>query len=552
LSNDFINKLFFMDHLAGMRQMLPDNSIDAIVTDPPYGFGNGKRPGFMGKEWDRTVPGIDVWREALRVLKPGGHLLSFFGTRTYHRGVVNIEDAGFEIRDQLGWLYSQGFPKSMDVSKAIDKAAGAERPVVGEKKLWGHNAGSGAGSFSKNKYEGQTGIQRTEPITAPTTPEAQQWDGWGTALKPAWEPIVLARKPISEETVAANVLKWGTGAINVDKCRVPAEPGEYDIRHYINEDCFQNKTPKKSNFQVKPQPTGRFPANILHDGSEEVLDMFPDSNGQQGDIRGTEPSLPMKNVYGNYSGRIPVEKRGDTGSAARFFIQCRFSEGDICDNANTVENILSRQERVENFVLKLVAIEQCQEDKQLRDMIIPFMNVIRISLKSNEESVITMIHSTGSRCLHGLARMIMEKLSHNPVKYAEIQKLINTMMIIQNLLNIDGFVGNIISNAMLHSMVRGEKVYVNRFKYCAKASKLERGYGNTHPTVKPLALMRYLCRLVTPPGGIVLDICAGSGTTLIAAWLEGFKMCGFEDDPDSYQIAVKRMAEAFKQERLFA
>jgi len=187
---------------------LPGNSVDSIVTDPPYELG------FMGKSWDSS--GIaynqELWAQCLRVLKPGGHLLAFSGSRTYHRMTVAIEDAGFEVRDQIMWIYGSGFPKSLDVSKAIDKAAGAEREVVGIKSV-GIKNGAAGGSH-------EYGLKASEvDITAPATSEAQQWQGWGTALKPAHEPICVARKPLTG-TVASNVLEWGTGALNIDGSRV--------------------------------------------------------------------------------------------------------------------------------------------------------------------------------------------------------------------------------------------------------------------------------------------------------------------------------------------
>lgn len=197
---------------------LAENSIDAIVTDPPYQLG------FMGKKWDSSgiSYNVGVWRECLRVLKPGGHLLAFGGTRTYHRMVCAIEDAGFEIRDSIHWLYSSGFPKSLDVSKAIDKAAGAEREIVGSKKLGG-NAAQSFNEKSGKLYAANTnsvGVKPIEvPLTAPATDDAKLWEGWGTALKPAHEPIVLARKPL-QGTVANNVLEHGTGALNIDETRV--------------------------------------------------------------------------------------------------------------------------------------------------------------------------------------------------------------------------------------------------------------------------------------------------------------------------------------------
>jgi hypothetical protein len=196
-------------------QELPDCSVDACVTDPPYGLR------FMGKAWDYDVPQAEVWREVLRVLKPGGHLLAFAGTRTQHRMAVQIEDAGFEIRDMIAWLYGSGFPKSLDVSKAIDKAAGAEREVVGvthrTRGICGEMAAAVRCSVCGKTRNGTS--CKCDPDNGPATPEAQRWDGWGTALKPALEPITVARKPL-QSTVAANVLEHGTGAINIEGCRV--------------------------------------------------------------------------------------------------------------------------------------------------------------------------------------------------------------------------------------------------------------------------------------------------------------------------------------------
>ena len=197
------------DCLDVLRTM-PDCSVDAVVTDPPYGLA------FMGKRWDYDVPSVDVWAECLRVLKPGGHLLAFAGTRTQHRMACRIEDAGFEIRDMIAWVYGSGFPKSLDVSKAIDKAAGAEREVVGSKlgRPGMAKDGSNQRQWAAEALLGEKRLLSTD-ITAPSTPEAQQWSGWGTALKPALEPITMARKPLAG-TVAANVLEHGTGALNVE------------------------------------------------------------------------------------------------------------------------------------------------------------------------------------------------------------------------------------------------------------------------------------------------------------------------------------------------
>jgi len=203
------------DCLKVMAAMEP-NSVDAIVTDPPYGLE------FMGKEWDHGVPGIHFWTEAIRVAKPGAHLLAFGGTRRFHRLACAIEDAGWEIRDTIMWVYGSGFPKSHDVSKAIDKAAGAERDIVCQDR-YAKNHPNPRGLVVGQNYG--TDMNPARPITAPATDAAKQWDGWGTALKPAWEPIIVARKPL-EGTIAQNVLKWGTGALNIDGCR-PAYQGDY-------------------------------------------------------------------------------------------------------------------------------------------------------------------------------------------------------------------------------------------------------------------------------------------------------------------------------------
>jgi DNA modification methylase len=333
---------------------LPDNSVDGIVTDPPYGIS------FMAKKWDYDVPSVEVWEEAMRVLKPGGHALIACGTRTQHRMVVNIEDAGFEIRDVVSWIYGSGFPKSLNISKAIDKAAGAERKLGARK----------ASARDCKRADGWERPHHLDPNHAskfesePATDEAKQWDGWGTALKPACEFFTLARKPLSEKTVAANVLKWGTGGINIDECRVGTEGGtrKHDSPKHESKTAYGNGL-NGGGGKGREIDAGRFPANLIHDGSQQVLELFPETNKD---------------------------------SAARFF-------------------------------------------------------------------------------------------------------------------------------------------------YCPKASKKDRDEGNNHPTVKPTALMQYLCRLITPTGGVVLDPYMGSGSTGKAAVKEGFSFVGCELDKDYYKIAKERI-----------
>jgi DNA modification methylase len=330
--------LYEGDCIEVMKQLL-DNSVDAVITDPPYELG------FMGKKWDSTgiTYNVDMWREVLRVLKPGGRLLSFGGTRTYHRMACAIEDAGFEICDQIQWLYGSGFPKSMDIGKVIGKTASA-------------------------------------------TPDAQQWDGWGTALKPANEPICMARKPLSESTIVKNVLKWGTGGLNISGCRIP-----------VKADDMSDPT--------DVVPHGRFPANVLID--ETIAAMLDAQNG--------------------------ISKRRHR----------RKGTGKPYDGLNGDSAFKQKQPKWHDF---------------------------------------------------------------------------------------------------------GDPGGVSRFFYVAKASKSERGKGNTHPTVKPIKLMRYLVRLITPPGGIVLDPFAGSGTTLIAAEQEGFNSIGIEMNPE-YCDTIRRRMDNQKEEQ---
>lgn len=435
---------------------LADNSVDAVVCDPPYELG------FMGKAWDNTVIAynVDVWRECLRVLKPGGHLLAFGGSRTYHRLACAVEDAGFVIRDSiavlieadthvkgfleslnqeqklaffqaiedsqvggfLGWCFGSGFPKSLDVSKALDKAAGAEREVVGEmrygtsKQTWGIADG---GIHDQRKIDEKTGLRHV-PQTLPATPAAQQWSGFGTALKPAHEPVVMARKPLIG-TVADNVLAWGVGGINIDGCRVEAnskelyrKPTEYkDISPSVGMNCSKIRGSVTDDYLK-----GRFPANLIHDGSDEVLAGFPVTTSGTAAIRKTAPG--MFGLGGD--GKANIEY-GDTGSAARFFYCAKASPGE-------------RNAGLDGFDKKQAGSYEGRNDGSL-----------------------------------------------------------------------------------------GKVTYSS----------------NPHPTVKPISLMRYLCKLVTPPGGTVLDPFMGSGSCGIGAVLEGFGYIGIEKEAEYYPIAQARI-----------
>jgi len=348
-------------YCADCKDVLPLlKDIDACVTDPPYGLS------FMGKQWDYDVPGVDIWTQIHDVLKPGAHLLSFFGSRTYHRGAIPIEDAGFEIRDQLMWLYGSGFPKSHNIGKAVDKLQGNEREVVGKNP----NSRS-AESHKKTVYE--SGLKDNAVITKGNS----EWEGWGTALKPAHEPIVVARKPF-KGSVAENVLAHGTGGINIDGCRVGTET----------------------------TATGRFPANVMHDGSEEVQEIFEDK--------------------------------------ARYFYCAKASKKD-------------RDEGLDKFSVK---------------------------------------QTTGG----------------------------------------GGGIGDYLEDVNSTSGKFGSE------KAPAK---------NNHPTVKPTELMRYLCRLVAPKGGVIVDPFMGSGSTGKAAIMSGYKFIGIEMSEEYFEIACARVEAAQKERGLF-
>lgn len=380
------------DCLSAMALELEDNSVDAIVTDPPYGIS------FMGKKWDYDVPSVAIWEECLRVLKPGGHLLAFAGTRTQHRMCCNIEDAGFVIKDLVFWCYGQGFPKSRDISKAIDSEAGLEREMVGSKVgLPGYSEAAPKGKSTWSGSFGGDGDPTVEcNITAPATEEAKQWDGWGSALKPALEPITLARKPLSEKTIAANVLRWGTGGLNIGACRVGTEKVNTTRGGTFDRTYGKFKGMSKDSAMR----TGRWPANLIHDGSAEVVGLFP-GEGEK--------------------------------SAARFFYVPKCSKTD-------------RNEGLEDFPHK------------------------------------TAGEVTGGR-KEGSAGLNCPR---------------------------------------------------------AGAGRTS-GSKNPHPTVKPTDLMRYLCRLITQPGGVVLDPFMGSGSTGKAAVLEGFDFIGIELEEEDCKIAERRI-----------
>lgn len=320
-------KLLLGDCIDKLKE-LDDNSIDSIVTDPPYGLS------FMGKKWDYDVPSQEIFEECLRVLKPGGHLLSFAGSRTYHRMAVRVEDAGFEIRDQIMWIYGSGFPKSHNIGKAVDKLQGNEREVIGRKihsqkgvKAAEERTTIGAGAF---------GEPREADITKGTSP----YEGWGTALKPAHEPIVMARKPLSEKTIVDNVLEWGTGGINIDESRISMSS---DDEKMLNAKSSKNPTSNyKDNITKKygdyekdiatpPHQQGRFPANIIFDEEAgKILDEQSGISKSTGGRSGNKEGVGQNGIYGQYNGEVRDENPGigDVGGASRFFYCPKTSKTD--------------------------------------------------------------------------------------------------------------------------------------------------------------------------------------------------------------------------------
>ena len=321
-------KLINADCIEAMKVM-PDNSVDSIVTYPPYELG------FMGKSWDASgiAFNVEVWREALRVIKPGGHLIAFSGSRTYHRMAVAIEDAGFEIRDQIMWVYGSGFPKSHNIAKQLDKLAGVKGEIIGEKTGKGYSS-----QQEKNLAHGFREYKDGLPYEhadlneyALASDEAKQWDGWGTALKPAHEPMVLARKPLIG-TVANNVLTFGTGGLNIDGSRVGYidESINFDARQVTsqrNEDAIQFGGIGANGTNVSMyKENGRWPANFIHDGSDEVVALFPDVKGATSRTP-TKPSNATSYVLGGDS-NTPIYDDGLNTSAARFFYCAKASKRD--------------------------------------------------------------------------------------------------------------------------------------------------------------------------------------------------------------------------------
>lgn len=458
-----MNKILIGDCLIKLKE-LEDNSVDSIVTDPPYELG------FMGKSWDNTgiANNVELWKECLRVLKPGGHLLAFSGTRTYHRMAVAIEDAGFEVRDMIEWVYGSGFPKSHNIGKNIEKIkVGGIKNLkqIGTKKGIKVETGTRGFSYSKEYVAGKSmgGNQISGDI--PVYEITSEWEGWGTALKPAHEPICLARKPLGEKTVAENVLKYGTGGINIDESRVGTE-------ERYNAPAGNKAGGNSLNMSVTGMPQdadgttaiGRFPANLIHDNSEEVRECFPNES-------------------------------------ERFFKNIPLSQKDLW-----IPEIL----RQPGFILE---------------------DGTPIVQKINGE----LVYKT-----EGDSVEIGTKDSEKSFGFSELQNP-----------------KSIIYQAKASKSERNKGCEDLEDKFRAGLAGADRDTDeplddvserfrtqpakNNHPTVKPIALMEYLIKMVTPKGGIVLDPFAGSGSTLVAAKENGYQYIGIEMTPEYIPIIKARL-----------
>lgn len=560
---------------AEVMASMESNSVDAIVTDPPYGIA------FMGAEWDSfgastgresvderrdkmneylgsnaVVPAFTsshshmpklsemrefqkrmtpIFAEALRVAKPGAHLLCFGGTRTFHRMACAIEEAGWEVRDCIMWVTGQGFPKSMDVAKAIDKASGYVGEVIGERTV-------DVGMQGGHMHAGRKQQQQQQQVRS-LSDLARKWDGWGTCLKPAWEPIIVARKPL-DGTVANNVLTWGVGAINIDGCRVPAS--ETISNHSRTADAARSKgkygdSSAQETHQTNGQSLGRFPANLVHDGSQMVLDLFPNTGKSSG---GGGVKAPGKNgIYGSYSGHEYPQQLGlgDSGSAARFF---------YCAKAN-------KKDRNYGCERLLTWAERDQELTQLLEQASSLL-----ARDISESMMLNLVEQGCSTSLFG---------NENTVLSQEECRFITSTVIplITASKTCSSSPRSNTSESILDAIRTSEESGISLARLADKSSQSRqdstssgtdtatsavsalfgvlseiRGrarVGNFHCTVKPTELMSWLVRLVTPPGGVVLDPFMGSGSTGVAAKREGMGFIGIERDEHYFEIARNRL-----------
>lgn len=597
---------------------LDDSSIDAVVTDPPYHltsiverFGaedaapcrEGKTGayarasrGFMGKVWDGGDIAFrpELWAEVFRVLKPGGHLLAFSATRTYHRMAVAIDDAGFEVRDMIQWIYGSGFPKSQNVARFIDEKLGATGSF-GEPKSAAH-----AGWIARGAMRGANGeegwqrpwMQDAEALSnaarkyVPASPEAQTYDGWGSALKPAQEPICVARKPLVG-TIAENVLAHGTGALNIDGCRVAYESASamdrarvpQPVQHNDARGVYQAGTGVGRNGEIFDPSKGRWPTNVITDGSEEVMAAFPDRS-----VAAMGPSGGGLGYGGSESTYARQRNESSEGSAARFFYsakpdcRCLACDALIVVSSSPTENTQTANTAPRDaagWLLRGSAGTDLLPPShvsyaELTSFPCPLQNDVSVQSSAPRWPLLKIARNVCNAallcdsCGTDIARALVEvRRSGKPVpvhfsrsmsyfkerilrqslaSYVEGRESTDIILTTTNLSTLFGCVSHAIAENI--NSERSEQITASdsrRLFYSAKADANDR-LGSSHPTVKPVDLMRYLVRLVTPPGGTVLDPFAGTGTTGEAAWREGFDAVLIERE-EEYRVDIARRME---------
>lgn len=533
-------------------QELPDDSIDACVTDAPYGLSappdmaevlrhwlNGDDglvqcgPGFMAAKWDSFVPGPATWREVYRVLKPGGHLLCFAGTRTFDLMGISIRLAGFELRDSIDWVYLSGMPKSLDVSKAIDKAAGAERRVVGydasrARPNRQYEAGAignvgGTGNVSDRTDNGAT-------KTAPATEDAERWAGWGTALKPAHEPILVCRKPLREKTVEKNVRRFGTGGLNIDACRVATAPGDEVSQHGRSAESDAEQVAFSPFGAVEPgqtegQKLGRWPPNVLLVHGPDCRRLGT-KKSHATSIHGESTAIRRSGVHTDAGGYQAVGRSQPVRG---------YADADGTETVDSWDCMpgcpVAALDGQSGF---LHGSGNKADTRQGKDK-----NYDATSFHMSYSGRATRDYQDGGG---GASRMFPQFAPEDdPVLFRYCAKASRSER-----------------EAGLEERTRGEKNQL-KCRTCGKwkasgspctcpdpdfepikANTTSR--ANNHPTVKPIKLMRWLCKLVTPPGGSVLDPFAGSGTTGCAAVLEGFEPILIEREAEYLPLIEQRLA----------
>lgn len=553
-----------------------DNSVDAIVTDPPYGLK------FMGRKWDCDVPSTELWAECLRVLKPGGHMLAFAGTRTQHRMAVRIEDAGFEIRDMIAWVYGSGFSKSLDVSKAIDKAAGAVREVVGFDPVAAKRAAA-VGTNAFGDYKGQTG-----DVTAPATDAARLWQGWGTALKPALETVTFASKPYTDEQeldiILSNLIRlearlWLLSSASAAEKNSTSSQSEYGAACAIAQWSADEITSTRAAL-CDPMGMSLFELatttslNIVSSWRRTLAESWSDGSTSTTETK-SSTTTDWRTLKFSLSQITPST-----------IIRACSLPGGFSVNASTAESHFNASLSLLQSIRTLSATERAMSQAQHEHQdagVKPNLDPCIMARKPLEGTVAANVlaHGTGALNIDGCrVRDGSETGGEKPTYEANNGNAVygagmgggareNTQGRWPANLCHDG-------SAEVSELLR----HATRFFYCAKASKRDRDEGlegfeaakttfaagtglrnngdgtprnqapsnkNIHPTVKPTDLMRYLCRLVTPPGGVVLDPFTGSGSTGKAALLEGFQFIGIEREQEYIEIASARINSVARQ-----